>query len=57
MTVLSIAKLLAQLQHHVRNLDILLRLVLRRNLENDVLLVVWDLLLRDRLNELAQPVG
>lgn len=50
-------KLLAQLQHHVRDLNVLLSRVLCRDLEDDVPLVVWDLLLRNSLDKLAQPGG
>lgn len=49
------ACLLVQLEHHVRNLDILFGLILGRDLENDVLLVIWDLLLADVLDELRHP--
>ena len=48
--------LLPQLDHNIRNLDILLRGILGRDLEDDVPLVVWDRLLADGLDELAHPV-
>jgi hypothetical protein len=44
---------LLQLDHHVRNLDVLILLVLSRDLEDDVLLVVRYGLLADVLDELA----
>ena len=47
---------LLQLDHNVRNLDILLLRILGSDLEDDVLLVVWDRLLADVLDELAHPV-
>jgi hypothetical protein len=46
---------LLQLDHDVRDLNILLILVLRGNLEDDVLLMLWDWLLTDMLNKLAHP--
>lgn len=48
--------LLRQLQHDVRNLNILLRLVLGGDLEDDVLLVGRDGLLADGLDESGHPV-
>jgi hypothetical protein len=48
--------LLRQLQHDVRDLDILLRLVLGGDFENDVLLVGGDGLLADGLDESGHPV-
>lgn len=50
------AHLLPQLHHHIWNLNILLRLVLGRNLEDHILLVVRDWLLADMLDQLAHPV-
>ena len=44
--------LLIQLQHHVGNLDVLLVHVFAGDFENDVLLVLWDLLLGDVLHQL-----
>jgi len=49
--------LLRQLEHDVRNLDILLRLVLGGDFEDDVLLVGRDGLLADGLDEGGHPVG
>ncbi len=42
---------LTKLNHHVRNLHVLLGRVLGSDLEDDVLLMLWNLLLRDVLNE------
>jgi hypothetical protein len=53
----GIFPLLRQLQHDVRNLNILLRLVLGGNFEDDVLLVGGDGLLADGLDESGHPVG
>lgn len=47
--------LLLQLQHNVRDLNVLLGLVLGRDLEDDVLLVLRNRLLADGLNELGHP--
>lgn len=47
--------LLVQLHHHIRNLHILLILVLSRDLENDVLLVVRDGFAADGFDELGHP--
>jgi hypothetical protein len=59
--LLAVAKpalhLLRQLQHDVRNLNILLRLVLGGDFEDDVLLVGGDGLLADGLDESGHPVG
>ena len=49
--------LFCQLQHDVRNLNILLRLVLGGDFEDDVLLVGGDWLLADGLDESGHPVG
>ena len=45
--------LLPHLDHHVGHLDLLLRLVLGRDLEDDILLMVWDGPLGDGLDELG----
>ena len=47
--------LLLQLQHDVRDLDILLCLILGSDLEDDVLLVLGDGLLADGLDEGGHP--
>jgi len=52
----GIFPLLRQLQHDVRDLDILLRLVLGGDLEDDVLLVGGDGLLADGLDESGHPI-
>lgn len=44
-----------QFHHHVRNLNILLRLIFGRNLEDDVLLMLRNGLLADVLDQLAHP--
>lgn len=47
---------LLQLHHDIRNFDILLVLVLGRDLEDDVLLVIRYWLLADVLDKLAHSV-
>ena len=47
---------LLQLDHHIRELNILLLLILSRNLEDDVLLVLGYWLLADVLNKLAHTI-
>jgi hypothetical protein len=48
-------KILAlKLDHYVWNLDILLRLILRSNLEDEIPLVIWNCIPAHRLNEFAQ---
>ena len=49
-------RLLRQLQHDVRNLDILLSLVFGGDFEDDVLLVGGDGLLADGLDKGGHPV-
>jgi hypothetical protein len=44
--------LLVQLQHHVGNFHVLAALIVAGDLEDDILLVLWDLLLADGLYEL-----
>lgn len=46
--------LFAQLQHDIRHFDIFFRLVLDRHLEDDVLLMLRDRFLADRLHQLAE---
>lgn len=47
--------LFTELDHHVRYLYILLGLVFRRNLKDNILLVVWNWFPRNGFDELAQP--
>lgn len=47
--------LLVQLHHHIRYLDIFLRLILRSNLENNILLVTGNWLSADMFNQLTHP--
>lgn len=47
--------LLVQLQHYVRDFDILISRVFCRDLEDDVLLMIGYLHFRDGLDELAEP--
>lgn len=49
--------LLVKLEHAERKLDILLIHVLAREIKDDVLLVVWNLLLADMFDELRQSVS
>lgn len=51
----ALEDLLLQLQHNVRDLDILLCLILGSDLEDDVLLVLGDGLLADGLDEGGHP--
>jgi len=44
---------LLQLDHHVRNLHVFLRRILRRNLEDDILLVIWHRFLAHMLDKLT----
>lgn len=48
--------LLSQLQHDIGNFDIFPRLIFDCHFKDDVLLMIRDRLLADRLNKLAQPV-
>ena len=48
--------LFVQFQHHIWNLDILLRLILRGDLKDDILLVLRNGFLANRLYQLAQPI-
>ena len=48
---------LLQLHHHIWNLNILLRLILCSNLEDDILLVLGNRLLADVFHQLAHPVS
>ena len=50
-----IPSLLIELEHHIRNLDILFVDVVAGDLENDVFLVVRDFLLADVFDELGHP--
>lgn len=50
-------RLVPELNHHVRDLDILLGLVLGGHLEDDVFLVLGHGLLADMLDKLAHPVS
>jgi hypothetical protein len=48
--------LFVELDHHIRNFDILFRLVLNGHLEDDVLLVIRNWFLADMLHELAHAM-
>ena len=52
---LCYATLLSQFHHHIWNLYILACLILSSDLEDYILLVVWNWLPADGLNEVAQP--
>jgi hypothetical protein len=51
-SVVTRDSLLIQLQHHIRDLHVLPTLIIAGDLEDDILLVLWDLLLADGLYEL-----
>jgi hypothetical protein len=51
-----IMTLFGELDHHIRNFDILLRLVLSGHFEDNVLLVLRDGLFADMLHELAHTM-
>lgn len=49
------AGLFPKFEHDIRHLDILVRLIRARHLEDDILLMLRDAFLADRLHQLAQP--
>lgn len=55
MTLDHAVVLLLKLDHHIWDLDIFLRLILRRDLVDNVLLVLGDWLFADKLHQLAHP--
>lgn len=51
------ASLFLQFQHDVWYFHVLLSLVFHSHFKDDVLLVIWDRLLANRLHQLTQPVS
>jgi len=48
-------KILAfELDHYVRNLDILLRLIFRSNLKDEIPLMIWNRVPAHRFHQIAQ---
>ena len=45
---------LSKFDHHIRHFDVLLRLIFDRHFEYDILLVIRNRFLADRLDQLAQ---
>lgn len=48
---------IAKLDHHIWNLDIFFRRVFGSDFENHILLMLGNLLLRDRLGKLREPIA